>query len=91
MNQRQPRPGPPTAIPASHCQPGWAPIKAAAALWTADGEYIGADGEAVGVRAEIERGLAAYFKANPKATIEVRVESVRAMGRELATAGASLR
>lgn len=60
--------------------------KAAAALWTADGEYVGADGEPIVGRAEIEKSLAGYFKANPKATIEVRVEAVRAMGRGLAAA-----
>jgi uncharacterized protein (TIGR02246 family) len=63
-----------------------ADARAAAALWTADGEYTGADGESLVGRAEIEKSLAAYFKANPKATIAVRVESVRAMGRGLATA-----
>ena len=62
-----------------------ADAKGAAALWTTDGEYVGADGNAVTGRSEIEKSLAAYFKANAKATIEVRVESVRAMGRGLAT------
>jgi len=60
--------------------------KAAAALWTANGEYEGAEGEVVTGRDEIEKSLAAFFKANPKATAEVRVESVKVMGRGLATA-----
>ena len=60
--------------------------KAAALLWTETGEYVGADGEVVSGRAEIEKSLAAHFKANPGATAEVRVESVRQMGRGLATA-----
>ncbi len=59
--------------------------KAAAALWTADGEYTGADDDPITGRADIEKGLAAYFKANPKATVEVRVESVKAIGRGLAS------
>lgn len=63
-----------------------ADAKAAAALWTAEGEFAGADGEVIAGRAEIEKGLAKYLKAHPKATVEVRVESVRVMGRGLATA-----
>lgn len=59
--------------------------KAAAALWTADGEYVGADGEAQTGRAEIEKGLAEFFQANPKATAEVTVEKVRAIGRGTAS------
>jgi len=62
-----------------------ADAKAAALLWTATGEYVGDDGEPVVGRDEIEKSLAAYFKAHPKATAEVRVESVRAMGRGLAS------
>ena len=63
-----------------------ADAKAAAGLWTAEGEYVGADGEEIKGRAEMEKSLAAYFKAHPKATVEIRVESVRVMGRGLASA-----
>jgi uncharacterized protein (TIGR02246 family) len=63
-----------------------ADAKAAAALWTATGEYVGADGEVTKGRAAIEQSLAAYFKEHPKATATVRVESVRVMGRGLASA-----
>jgi len=59
---------------------------AAAALWTEHGQYHGADGEEITGRAEIARSLAAYFKAHPKATVSIRIESVRAMGRGLASA-----
>lgn len=55
--------------------------KAAAALWTAEGEYIDPDGEAVTGRAAIEKGLAETSKANPKARVEIDVETVRALGR----------
>jgi len=60
--------------------------KAAAGLWTVEGEYIGADGEGQTGRAEIEKSLASFFKANPKAVAEIRIDSVRVMGRGLATA-----
>jgi uncharacterized protein (TIGR02246 family) len=63
-----------------------ADAKAAAALWTAEGEYIAADGEVAKGRDAIEKGLAAFFKANPKATAEIQVESIRAIGRGTATA-----
>jgi uncharacterized protein (TIGR02246 family) len=60
--------------------------RAAAALWTDAGEYQGADGAVLRGRAAIEKKLAAFFKVNPKARAEVRVESVKAMGRGLAHA-----
>lgn len=60
--------------------------KAAAELWTATGEYVGSDGEVITGREEIEKDLAAFFKDNPKTKVEVKVESVRPMGRGLATA-----
>jgi uncharacterized protein (TIGR02246 family) len=63
-----------------------ADAKAAAALWTAEGEYVSDGGEVARDRVEIEKSLAAFFKAHPQAKAEVRVESVRALGRSLATA-----
>jgi uncharacterized protein (TIGR02246 family) len=60
--------------------------KAAAALWTEEGEYEGADGEVIRGRAEIEKSFVEFFKARPKATAEIRVESVRVIARGLATA-----
>lgn len=63
-----------------------ADAKAAAALWTAEGEFEGADGELIRGRAEIEKSLAAYLKAHPKATIQVRVGSIQVRGRGLAIA-----
>jgi uncharacterized protein (TIGR02246 family) len=59
--------------------------KAAAGLWTTEGEYIGADGEVHSGRAAIEKGLAEFFKANPKATVEIEVENVRIIGRGTAS------
>lgn len=59
--------------------------KAAAALWTEAGEYVAADGEVQTGRAAIEKSLAEFFKANPKATAEVRVENVRSIGRGTAS------
>jgi uncharacterized protein (TIGR02246 family) len=63
-----------------------ADARAAAALWTTDGEYVGDDGEEIKGRDNIEKSLAKFFKDNPKATAEVRVESVRQLGRGLASA-----
>lgn len=62
-----------------------ADAKTAAALWTEAGEYVAADGEVQTGRAAIEKSLAEFFKTNPKATAEVRVESVRAIGRGTAS------
>jgi uncharacterized protein (TIGR02246 family) len=59
--------------------------KAAAALWTSEGEYVGYDGETLTGRAAIEKGLAEFLKEHPKAKSEVRIESVRSMGRGLAS------
>jgi len=60
--------------------------RATAALWTAEGEYVGVDGEVIRGRAAIEKSLADAFKAHPKAALEVRVESVRVIGRQTALA-----
>ncbi len=60
--------------------------KAAAALWTVQGEYTGADSETIQGRDHIEKSLAEYFKAHPKVTVEVRVETVKSLGRGLASA-----
>lgn len=57
---------------------------AAAALWTAEGEYVGPDGEIFRGRTSIEKSLADFFKTHPKATIEVQVTSVRLIGRQTA-------
>lgn len=57
-----------------------ADAKAAAALWTEAGEYVGADGEVVTGRVAIEKSLAAHFQAHPKAIAEVRVGSVLGRG-----------
>jgi uncharacterized protein (TIGR02246 family) len=60
--------------------------KAAASLWTTEGEYIGVNGEPILGRAAIEKSLMEEFKAHPKATVEVRVESIRIIGRQTAMA-----
>lgn len=59
--------------------------KAAAALWTAEGEYVGADGAVERGRAEIEKGLAQIVKAAPGAKVEILVENVRILGRGTAS------
>jgi uncharacterized protein (TIGR02246 family) len=64
--------------------------KAVAALWTADAEYTGPDGETVRGRDAIEKMYAEVFKAHPKATAEAKSGSVRALGRRLAAAEGTL-
>jgi uncharacterized protein (TIGR02246 family) len=54
--------------------------KAVAAFCTKDVEYAGPDGETIKGRDNLEREYAEFFKKNPKATIDVKVESVKLMG-----------
>jgi uncharacterized protein (TIGR02246 family) len=56
--------------------------KAIAAFWTAEGEYVGPDGETVHGRNEIEKGYVEFFKKHPKAALEVEIETVRRLGRD---------
>ncbi len=65
--------------------------KAAAALWTKDGEYTGPDGEAVRGRAALEKSYAEFFRKYPGARVEGRVESVRLFGRHTAVEEGTLR
>jgi uncharacterized protein (TIGR02246 family) len=65
--------------------------KAVAAFWTKEGEYVGPDGDTVRGRDEIEKSYAEFFKQNPKATIEVEVQSVRLLGRGTALEEGALR
>jgi uncharacterized protein (TIGR02246 family) len=62
-----------------------------AALWTSEGEYVGPDGEAIRGRDGIEKEYAAFFQNNPKATLEVRIESVRLLGRHVAQEDGTLK
>jgi uncharacterized protein (TIGR02246 family) len=55
--------------------------KTVAAFWTKEGEYSGPDGETLHGRAEIEKSYVDLFKAQPKATIEINVKSVRLLGK----------
>jgi uncharacterized protein (TIGR02246 family) len=65
--------------------------KAAAALWTKDGEYTDPDGETVRGRAALQKSYAEFFKKHPKARLEVKVESVRLFGRYTAVEEGILR
>lgn len=62
-----------------------ADAKAAARLWTTEGEYIGSDGETVRGRTAIEKSLTEYFQANPHAQVAVKIASVTPMARGLAS------
>jgi uncharacterized protein (TIGR02246 family) len=65
--------------------------KAVAAFWTKDGEFVGADGETVHGRDQIEKTYVAFFKQHPKAIIEVEIQSVRLLGRHTALEEGSLK
>jgi uncharacterized protein (TIGR02246 family) len=51
--------------------------KAVAALWTAEGEYVGDDGTTVRGHAALEKDYAAFFTKNPDNKLEVEVETLR--------------
>ncbi|HKI37617.1 MAG TPA: SgcJ/EcaC family oxidoreductase [Gemmataceae bacterium] len=65
--------------------------KAVAAFWTKDGEYVGPDGETLRGREAIEKGYADFFKKNPRASLEVKVESLRLFGRHTAVEEGTLK
>jgi uncharacterized protein (TIGR02246 family) len=65
--------------------------QAVAALWTEQGECHDADGEPIRGRAAIERAFAEVFKENPKAKIEVLIESIRFPAPDLAIEDGILR
>ena len=65
--------------------------KAVAAMWTESGEYDGLDAEPLRGRAALEAAYARFFKDNPKATLEARVESVRLLGPRAAVEEGTLR
>jgi uncharacterized protein (TIGR02246 family) len=55
--------------------------KAVAAFWTKDGEYVAPDGTTLRGREAIEKDYAEFFKEYPKATLEVRIDSIRLLSR----------
>src|SRR5262249_28046263 len=65
--------------------------KAMAALFTKDAEYDGPDDEPIRGRDALEKAYAEFFKKNPKATIDVKIESIRLIGRHTAVEEGSLR
>jgi uncharacterized protein (TIGR02246 family) len=65
--------------------------KTVAAFWTKEGEYVGPDGETLRGRDAIEKGYTEFFKKNPKASIEVEIESLRLLGRNTALEEGSLK
>lgn len=58
--------------------------KAVAALWTPDGEYIDESGQRYAGRAEIEKAYAEFFAANPKATLQMQIDSLRKLSADTA-------
>ena len=65
--------------------------KGAAALWTDGGEFTDLDGSVVRGRADLEKMYTESFKTSPKGKVEVQVESVRMLGKNLATSEGVLR
>lgn len=60
--------------------------EAIAEMYTAEAEFEDTTGEMLNGRSAIKTSFASFFEANPKASIAVQVESVRPLGRGLATA-----
>jgi uncharacterized protein (TIGR02246 family) len=58
--------------------------KAAAALWTAGGEFRNAEGVVIQGRDVLEKGLAALFARTPEVSAEVRPEPVRFLSHDAA-------
>jgi uncharacterized protein (TIGR02246 family) len=58
--------------------------KAVAALWTAEGEYVGDDGTTVRGHAALAKDYAAFFAKNPGNSLEVEVEAIRFPSRDTA-------
>jgi uncharacterized protein (TIGR02246 family) len=54
--------------------------RAIAALWAENGEYDGPDAERLRGREAIRKAYTDFFKQNPKAALEGRVDSVRLLG-----------
>ncbi len=65
--------------------------KAVAAFWAKEGEFIGADDKPVKGRKAIEKSYEEFLAKNPKAKLEVQIESVRVIGRHTALEEGSLR
>lgn len=65
--------------------------KAATALWTEGGEFTDIDGTVVRGRTALEKMYAETFKSSPKGKAEISVESVRTLGKNLATSDGVIR
>lgn len=65
--------------------------KAAAALWTEAGEFTDDTGSAVRGRANLEKMYTESFAATPKGKFEIVVDSVRSLGKNLATSEGTFR
>jgi uncharacterized protein (TIGR02246 family) len=58
--------------------------KAVASFWTPDGEHTSPDGETLRGRNAIEKAYAEFFKNTPKASVEVKIETIRMLGKHTA-------
>jgi uncharacterized protein (TIGR02246 family) len=58
--------------------------KALAALWTEEGEYIGAGGTTIRGRSAIEAAYAKHFASDPRTKVQLSIDSVRFVSRDSA-------
>jgi uncharacterized protein (TIGR02246 family) len=58
--------------------------KAIAALWTAEGEYVGDDGTTIRGHAALEKDYKEFFSKNPDISLEVEVGTIRFPSRDTA-------
>jgi len=65
--------------------------KAVAAFWTKEGEYVDESGEVVRGRDAIEKLYVELFKASPKATVEININSIRLLSRATAVEEGTLK
>jgi uncharacterized protein (TIGR02246 family) len=65
--------------------------KKVAGFWTKEGEFTGSDGETLRGRDEIEKTYTEFFKKNPKAKLELHIDSLRLLGQHTALEEGTLR
>ena len=68
-----------------------ADTKAVAALWTADADFLAADGTRIRGREAIERAFAEMMAAGPKRTVKFDVVEIRRIGKDVALVDAVVR
>ena len=70
---------------------GRADMKDAAALWTADADFLAADGTRIRGRETIEKAFAEMMAVGPKRSVKFQVVEVRHIGKDVAMVDAIVR